>query len=51
VKELCDLAFKAVDLNWQDYVKIDSRVFRPAEVDVLVADAGKAHKQLAGSRP
>jgi GDPmannose 4,6-dehydratase len=46
VKELCDIAFKSVDLHWQDYVKVDPAFFRPAEVDVLVADASKAHKHL-----
>jgi GDPmannose 4,6-dehydratase len=46
VKELCDIAFKAAGLDWQEFVKVDPAFFRPAEVDVLVADATKAHKSL-----
>jgi len=32
--------------NWQDYVEIDPQLFRPAEVDLLIGDASKAHKKL-----
>ncbi len=46
VREFCEAAFGAVDLNWQDYVKQDERFFRPAEVDLLVADPSKAKEQL-----
>jgi GDPmannose 4,6-dehydratase len=46
VGEFCQEAFSLVGLNWQDYVKIDSRYFRPAEVDYLLGDPSKAKKQL-----
>lgn len=45
VRELCELAFQEVDLNYQDYVVIDPKLFRPAEVDILLGDPEKAkHK-------
>jgi GDPmannose 4,6-dehydratase len=46
VREFCELAFGHVGLNWEDHVVIDERFFRPAEVDLLVGDASKAHTQL-----
>lgn len=46
VRELCELAFGEVDLDYKDYVKIDERYYRPAEVDLLVGDARKAHTVL-----
>jgi len=46
VRELCEVAFAAVGLDWKEYVRQDERFFRPAEVDLLVADAGKAKRQL-----
>lgn len=46
IRELCELAFGHVDLNWEDYVRIDERFLRPAEVDLLVGDATKAREQL-----
>jgi GDPmannose 4,6-dehydratase len=46
VREFCELAFGHVDLDYRDYVVIDERFIRPAEVDLLVGDAGKAHKTL-----
>jgi GDPmannose 4,6-dehydratase len=46
VRELLDEAFGYVDLDWNDYVKIDERYFRPAEVDVLLGDASKAQEKL-----
>jgi GDPmannose 4,6-dehydratase len=42
VQELCELAFDAAGLDWRDYVQIDPRYLRPAEVDLLVGDATKA---------
>jgi GDPmannose 4,6-dehydratase len=33
-------------LNWEDWVKYDSRYDRPAEVDLLIGDASKAYRQL-----
>ena len=46
VRELCRLAFEAVGLDWQEHVVIDERFLRPAEVDLLVGDPGKAHSVL-----
>ena len=46
VRELCELAFGHVGLDYHDYVVQDERFFRPAEVDLLVGDASKAHKVL-----
>jgi GDPmannose 4,6-dehydratase len=46
VKELVDLAFKCVGLDWEQYVKIDPAFLRPAEVDLLVGDASKAKRVL-----
>jgi GDPmannose 4,6-dehydratase len=46
VKEFVELAFATADLDWQKYVEIDPRYFRPAEVDYLCADASKARKAL-----
>jgi len=46
VRELCELAFEHVGLNWEDHVKVDDQFFRPAEVDALVGDATKARTVL-----
>lgn len=46
IRELCELAFSQVDLNWEDYVHIDERFLRPAEVDLLIGDAEKARQLL-----
>jgi len=46
VREFLDIAFGELDLDWQKYVEIDPRYFRPAEVDLLLGDASKARKQL-----
>lgn len=46
VRDFCDAAFSAVDLDYQQYVVIDERFFRPAEVDLLVADPSRAKKEL-----
>jgi GDPmannose 4,6-dehydratase len=46
VQEFLDEAFSYVDLDWHDYVRIDSRYFRPAEVDLLVGDYSKAKEKL-----
>jgi GDPmannose 4,6-dehydratase len=50
VKELVELAFAAVDLDWEKYVVIDERFLRPAEVDLLVGDPSKAEKVLGWHR-
>jgi len=41
-----ELAFSYANLKWQDYVEIDPRYFRPAEVDLLLGDATKARQKL-----
>jgi GDPmannose 4,6-dehydratase len=46
VREFCELAFREVGLDYEPYVKIDERFYRPAEVDQLVADASKARQKL-----
>ena len=46
VREFLDEAFNYAGLNWQDYVEIDSRYYRPAEVDLLIGDATKAKERL-----
>jgi GDPmannose 4,6-dehydratase len=46
VEEFVDAAFRHVDLDWHDYVVIDQNLFRPAEVDLLVADVTKAKREL-----
>src|SRR6516225_1310837 len=46
VRELVELAFGAVGLDWEKYVVQDPGLKRPAEVDLLVGDASKARRQL-----
>jgi GDPmannose 4,6-dehydratase len=46
VRELVEIAFSYVGLDYNDFVKIDPRFLRPAEVDLLIGDPGKAKKQL-----
>jgi len=46
VQEFLEEAFTYVGLNWRDYVKIDPRYFRPAEVDLLIGDYSKAKEKL-----
>jgi GDPmannose 4,6-dehydratase len=46
VGTLCEVAFSYLGLDWQEYVVQDPRYMRPAEVDLLVGDAGKAKRQL-----
>ena len=46
VREFAELAFSLVGLDWTKYVDIDSRYFRPAEVDILLGDATKARTKL-----
>jgi GDPmannose 4,6-dehydratase len=50
VRELCEVAFSHVGLDYEKYVKVDPIFYRPAEVDLLLGDAGKAHRVL-GWRP
>ncbi|MCA2984429.1 GDP-mannose 4,6-dehydratase [Gemmatimonas sp.] len=46
VREFCDAAFGAVGLDYREFVVQDERFFRPAEVDLLVADPAKAKTVL-----
>lgn len=46
VRDFARCAFEAADLDWRDYVVVDPRYFRPAEVDHLRADAAKARAVL-----
>ncbi len=46
VRDLCELAFSHVSLDYNDFVVQDPRFYRPAEVDLLVADPSKAVKDL-----
>ena len=46
VSEFLEAAFGHVNLDWRDYVEIDPRYFRPAEVVALEADPSKAHERL-----
>ncbi|OFX22873.1 MAG: GDP-mannose 4,6-dehydratase [Anaeromyxobacter sp. RBG_16_69_14] len=50
VRELCELAFAHVGLDYKDFVEIDPRYYRPTEVDFLLGDASKAAK-LLGWKP
>ncbi len=50
VRDFAAAAFACVDLNYEDYVIVDPQFFRPAEVEVLLGDAGKAGEKL-GWRP
>jgi GDPmannose 4,6-dehydratase len=50
VREFCEEAFSYAGLDWREYVKVDPKYFRPAEVDALQGDAGKARQRL-GWRP
>ncbi|MBL0313400.1 MAG: GDP-mannose 4,6-dehydratase [Holophagaceae bacterium] len=46
IRAFLDLVFEKLDLDWQKYVEIDPRYFRPAEVDHLEGDPGKARRML-----
>jgi GDPmannose 4,6-dehydratase len=47
IRELLDVSFKHAGIDdWAPYVKQDQRFYRPAEVDLLIGDASKAHKKL-----
>ena len=50
VRELCQLAFAAAGLDWEQHVVIDERFLRPAEVDLLVGDPSLAERQLGWRR-
>jgi GDPmannose 4,6-dehydratase len=46
VRDLVDVAFSHVGLDWQQHVTVDQRFIRPAEVDLLTGDAAKARRVL-----
>ncbi len=46
VRDFARLAFEHVGLDWEKYVVVDPKFLRPAEVDHLVGDSTKAHKEL-----
>jgi GDPmannose 4,6-dehydratase len=46
VREFLELAFNRLQLDWQKYVKIDTKYYRPTEVDLLIGDASKAKRDL-----
>jgi GDPmannose 4,6-dehydratase len=46
VRELCQIAFDQVGLDWEDHVVVDEQFFRPAEVDLLIGDSAKARAGL-----
>ena len=46
VRELCQIAFDQVGLDWEDHVVVDEQFFRPAEVDLLIGDPTKARDKL-----
>jgi len=49
VKELVEIAFGRLDLEWEEFVRIDPRFVRPAEVDLLLGDSTKARKKIGWS--
>ena len=46
VRQLCEIAFRAVGLDYRDHVVLDERFLRPAEVDLLVSDPSRARAEL-----
>ncbi len=49
VREFLEKVFSLLDLDWEEYVEIDPRYFRPTEVEILLGDASKAREQLGWS--
>lgn len=46
VREFCEVAFEAAGLDWEQYVEVDPKFLRPAEVELLLGDSAKARKVL-----
>ncbi len=46
VREFMQIVFEELKLNYEDYLVIDPRFYRPAEVEILVADPSKAKEKL-----
>ncbi|MEW6775197.1 MAG: GDP-mannose 4,6-dehydratase [Bdellovibrionota bacterium] len=49
VRDMAQIAFSHVGLDWEKHVVVDPALFRPAEVDILIGDASKAKKKLGWS--
>jgi GDPmannose 4,6-dehydratase len=49
VREMCNIAFNYLDLNAEDYIVIDPKFFRPAEVEILLGNPKKAQEKLGWS--
>ena len=47
VRDMCKIAFENIGLNYQDFLVIDPKFFRPAEVELLLGDASKAKAKLS----
>jgi GDPmannose 4,6-dehydratase len=46
VRDFAEAAFSHLDLNYEDYVVVDERLYRPAEVNILMGDSTKAEEKL-----
>jgi GDPmannose 4,6-dehydratase len=46
VREFCEIAFSHVDLDYREFVTVDERFYRPAEVDLLISDPSKSRAKL-----
>ena len=46
IRDFCQVAFGYVDLDWEEFVVVDEKFFRPAEVNILLGDASKAREKL-----
>jgi GDPmannose 4,6-dehydratase len=49
IREMLDVAFDYVGLNWREYVGVDQKYYRPTEVDILLGDPSKAARILGWS--
>ena len=45
VRELCEVAFRLVGLDWERHVRVDEKYFRPTEVEELCGDPSKARRR------
>jgi GDPmannose 4,6-dehydratase len=46
IRNLCEVAFAHVGLDWKDHVEVDPKFYRPAEVELLLGDCSKAREKL-----
>lgn len=46
VREMCEIAFSHVGLDWENHVRVDKNFYRPAEVQLLLGDSSKARNRL-----